>query len=123
MSVGRKQSEAKSNILIYFAPSRGTIVERIKACQMAGQSIGRAWQQGKRKALEIRCVGSLLVVYLCVTLLCLVDAKDSSSACKGLMTNWPTHIIAMISPILTWGRHGLALVSPHSSYRLRDVHT
>ena len=33
------------------------------------------------------CVGSLLDVYLCVSLLSLVDGKDISSAFKGLMTN------------------------------------
>jgi hypothetical protein len=50
-------------------------VEGIKACQTASHSVGRAWQQGKGKALATRCVGSLFVVYLCVSaLLCLLDA-------------------------------------------------
>ena len=45
----------------------------------------------ERAGLETRCVESLLVVYLYVSLLCLVDAKDRSFARKGLMTNWPHH--------------------------------
>jgi len=45
-------------------------VERIKGCQMAGHSIGKAWQREKGKSLETRCVESLLVVYvLCVSCL------------------------------------------------------
>jgi hypothetical protein len=45
----------------------------------------------ERESLETRCVESLHVVYVCLSLLSLIDAKDSSSVRKGLMTNWPHH--------------------------------
>jgi len=48
-------------------------VEGIKVCQMAGQSIGKAWQREKGESLETRCVESLLVIYvLYVSLLSLM---------------------------------------------------
>jgi hypothetical protein len=36
--------------LVRISGSAGDSVEGIKACQMAGHSIGKAWQRGKGKA-------------------------------------------------------------------------
>lgn len=49
-------------------------VEGIKACQIAGQSIGKYGKEGNG-SLETRCVESSLAVYVCLSLLYLIDAK------------------------------------------------
>jgi hypothetical protein len=51
------------------------------ACQTADRSIGEVWLL-EGECLEIRCVGSMLVVYLC-----LVDAKETVPLpVRGVMT-------------------------------------
>jgi hypothetical protein len=60
-------------------------VEVIAGCQMASVSIMRAWQRQKGQSLEIRCVESLLDVYLCVlpvSGLSLMIARDNPLARK-----------------------------------------
>ena len=51
-------------------------VEGIKGCQMAGPSVGRAWQREKGESLETSCAGSF-VCYLSAmyVLLSVIDAK------------------------------------------------
>jgi hypothetical protein len=53
-------------------------VEGIKGCQMTGRSLGRAWQLEEGENPKTRCVGNLLVVSVCVSLLSLIDAERQS---------------------------------------------
>src|SRR5277367_5191840 len=47
----------------------------------------------KRDNLEVRCQKASLVVYMCVSLLSLIDEpKDNAFVHKGLMTKWSRHI-------------------------------
>jgi hypothetical protein len=55
-------------------------VEVIEGCQLASVSIMRAWQRQKGESLEMRCVESLLDVYLCG--LSLIVARDNPLARK-----------------------------------------
>src|SRR3954463_7440256 len=62
-SVSFRRQGQKRSIAFSF------IVERKKACQMAGRSIGKGWQRGKGKSIETCCSESLFVLSVCVSIL------------------------------------------------------